>query len=307
MRICDFNIDTDRFDLTAPHCIVMLRPWINVGNVGHIVLKRLSRVYGARKIGQLEKPSKFYDYTRYRPQIQIVNGERRFRLPNTDLLAASTPKGHDLLLLRLLEPHSWAEDFNDSVIETMRSLDVERYILVGSMYDSVPHSRPLKITGSAKGWKPPDNFIQKVRLGSSSYQGPTSIVSQLTERVRTEMQIQTLSMIVHLPMYLKVDEDYAGAARLLSILAELYQSPTDEMPEIAIGETQYRQIDTALADNHRLKELVARFEKEYDSEDERAATPSNIELTPEIERFLENVARHIDDDIEDESRSSGGM
>ena len=68
------------------------------------------------------------------------------------------------------------------------------------------------------------------------------MVSQLTELTRTQLGLETLSMIVHLPLYLKLDNDYVGAARILSVLAELYGLPMEQMPEIRMGETQYSQV-----------------------------------------------------------------
>ena len=306
VRVGDFQIETANAKLDEPHCIVMLRPWVNVGNVGHIVLNRMSRIYGAKKVGALAKPGKFYDFTRYRPQIYLTGGERRFRVPNSELLAARVDGGQDLLFLKLLEPHAWAEDFNESVLAIMTTLNVKRYVLLGSMYDSVPHSRPLKITGSARGWKPAGNALGGVHLSTSRYQGPTSMVSQLTERVRTELGLETLSMIVHLPLYLKLDDDYAGASKLLAVMADLYGAPTNQMPELAMGETQYSQVRQAMASNSRLKELVAKFESEYDAADDASSQGSSVELNPEVEQFLSDLSRQMDDSG-DEGRQSGGL
>ncbi len=290
LKIGDFQIDVDPSTFESPHCIVTLRPWINVGNVGRIAVNRLGRMYGAKKAGQLARPGKFYDHTRYRPRIRMKRGERTFRIPNTEITAARVPGGRDLLILKLLEPHAWAEDFNDSVLELLQAFSVERYVLVGSMYDSVPHTRPLKVTGSARGWEPPSQFKTGVRLGNSRYEGPTSMVSQLTEIARTQFDLETLSMIVHLPLYLKLDNDYVGAARVLSVLGELYGLPMDQMPEIRMGETQYSQVQISSSDNPRLAQLVARLELEYDAE-EAEPSEDEVELLPEVEEFLQDLSR----------------
>ena len=295
MKIGDFQIDVDPSVFDSPHCIVTLRPWINVGNVGRIAANRLGRMYGAKKVGQLARPGKFYDHTRYRPRIRMKRGERTFRIPNTEITAARVPGGRDLLIMKLLEPHAWAEDFNDSVLEVLQAFNVERYVLVGSMYDSVPHTRPLKVTGSARGWEPPAQFNTGVRLGTSRYEGPTSMVSQLTELARTQLDLETLSMIVHLPLYLKLDNDYVGSARVLSVLAELYGLPMDQMPEIRMGETQYSQVQISSSDNPRLAQLVARLELEYDAE-EAEPSEEEVELLPEVEEFLQDLSRGWEDD-----------
>ncbi len=303
MLIGDFRIDVDPSSLENPHCLVNLRPWVNVGDVGRIALNRIGRVFGAKKIGQLDRPSKFYDHTRYRPRIRLVQGERTFRIPNTEILAARVPGGQDLLIIKMLEPHSWADDFNDSILELLRQFNVGRYVLVGSMYDSVPHTRPLKVTGAARGWEPSSRFTDGVRLGRSRYQGPTSMTSQLTELARTDLGLETLSMIVHLPFYMKLDKDYVGTARVLSILADLYGIPKNEMPEILMGETQYSQVDTSGLDRMRLTQIIAQLELEYDSEETEepdASDEGGVELLPEVEEFLEDITRGWD---EEEPRS----
>ena len=71
--ISDFEINLPDPPLQGAHCIAMLKPWINVGNVGQIVQRRLGRMYAAERVGQLERPGKFYDFTRYRPEIRLQN------------------------------------------------------------------------------------------------------------------------------------------------------------------------------------------------------------------------------------------
>ncbi len=292
MKLGHFEVQVPDPPLRSPHCIVMLRPWVNVGNVGENVLSRLAMVHSAFPAGKLDRPGTFYDYTRYRPEIRLVNDERTVMVPNTNVLVARRERQPDLVLLYMLEPHAHAEDFNDSVVEVLKKLGVTRYVLVGGMYDSVPHSRPLLVTGSARGWEPPPDF-GGVRLSRSSYQGPTSMTSQLSERVRTELGLETLSMIVHLPMYLKLDDDYAGAARVLKVLSAIYSLPS-EIPEYEMGAKQYAQVSPAMAANPQLQEMVVAFEKEYDEQRAQESKEPDAKLSPEIEQFLKDVEKKID-------------
>ncbi len=312
MRIGDFEIEMPDPPLQDPHCVVILKPWINVGNVGKIVLRRLGRIYRAERIGMLDRPSKFYDFTRYRPEIRMRGDVRSVRVPNTRVSYARRTGTNDLVLLELLEPHSFAEDFNDSVVELVKSLGVTRYIQIGGMYDSVPHSRQLSVTGSARGWEPPAGFGD-VRLGGSRYQGPTSMTSQISERIFSDLKLETLSLMVHLPLYLKLDDDYAGSARVLKILAELYGFST-VLPEVEMGEKQYDQVSPAMTDNPALKEMVERFERETDTDvpSERGpgsggtSSEGGISLSPEIEQFLSDVAESDAGSDEDEPESQRG-
>jgi len=296
MLIKDFEIYNSEFNITNPHCIVILKPWINVGNVGQIVIKRLFKEFVGVKIGKLNKPSKFYDYTRFRPTVYLdsKSGDRKFKIPNTELSLINA-SGQDILLLQLLEPHSFGEDFNDSIIELLEYFKVSRYIQLGGMYDSVPHTRELIVTGSANNWDP--KLTQNISFRRSNYEGPTSIVSQIIERIKKILTIETMSLMVHLPLYLKLDDDFAGASRLLKVISEIYKID-NKFSEYNLGKNQYEQVTPALSDNNELRNMIQRFEKEFDSRNDviNLDYDSEISLLPEVEQFLNDISNN--DDLE---------
>ncbi|MFW6195590.1 MAG: PAC2 family protein [Chloroflexota bacterium] len=287
MNVGWFDIELPDPPLRSPHALVMLRPWINVGNVGSVVLSRIGNLYGAEEIGRLSRPGRFYDFTRYRPEMKWVEGEREITTPNTVVQVARRAEPPDLVLLHLLEPHVHTEDFNESVLEVLGQLGVSHYITVGGMYDSVPHSRPLIVTGAARGWaEEPD--LGNVALARSSYEGPTSAVGGISVEA-AKQGIATLTVMVHLPMYLQLDNDYAGAARALEALSPLYGFSYENLPEVELGRQQYSQVTPAMSNNPRLAEMVNRFEDEYDNRETQDEAPPSVELSPEIERFLNEI------------------
>jgi hypothetical protein len=285
MEIGWFDFDPPEVPLRDPHAIVMLRPWINVGNVGTIVLSRLASIYQAEEVATLRRPGHFYDFTRYRPEMKWVDGEREITSPTSKIEIVRRDEAPDLVLVHLLEPHSNSEDFNESVLEMLEALGVTTYITVGGMYDSVPHSRPLLVTGSSRGWEVEPN-LGGVTLSRSRYEGPTSATNGIGVGA-TARGLATLTVMVHLPMYLQLDNDYAGAARALEALAPLYDFKDVKLPEVELGEQQYSQVTPAMTNNPRLAEMVKRFEDEYDSNGDE--TPPSVELSAEIEAFLEEV------------------
>jgi len=285
MEIGWFDFDPPEVPLRDPHAIVMLRPWINVGNVGTIVLSRLASIYRAEEVATLLRPGHFYDFTRYRPEMKWVDGEREITSPTSKIEIVRRDEAPDLVLVHLLEPHSNSEDFNESVLEMLEALGVTTYITVGGMYDSVPHSRPLLVTGSSRGWEVEPN-LGGVTLSRSRYEGPTSATNGIGVGA-TARGLATLTVMVHLPMYLQLDNDYAGAARALEALAPLYDFKDVKLPEVELGEQQYSQVTPAMTNNPRLAEMVKRFEDEYDSNGDE--TPPSVELSAEIEAFLEEV------------------
>ena len=292
MRVSDFEIKNLKNPLRNPHCIATLAPWINVGNVGKNVVRRLSEMYSIDRIGDLLNPSNFYDFTRYRPEIFVKAGLKSTKIPNTNVSLIKDFPDRDLVIIEILEPHALAEKFNDSLLILFEQLKIERYILLGSMYDSVPHTRPLTVTGSAKGWDGPSPA--DVKISESSYVGPTSSISQIGERVQRELKIETLSLIVHLPLYLKIDDDYFGAAKLLSVLSSLYGF-SNNLPELGMGEKQYSQVDSAISANPSLKSMIKKFEENYDKNSVHTEIKSP-DLSPDIEQFLKDVARKPNND-----------
>jgi len=226
MRIGAFELNEPIPELKEPHVLATLRPWIDVNSVGSLTLDGLEAQFGAKELAKLAKPGNFFDFTRYRPTIYFEGGIRQVKIPNTVLSYAKREKGNDFLFLRMLEPHSLGEDYVDSVLQVLKALKVKRYCLLGSMYDSVPHTKPLLVSGRASG-RDAEQDLKKVGVQSSHYQGPTTITYLITQKA-PEIGMETITFIVSLPQYVNVDEDYLGKVRLLEILNLLYDIPIDK-------------------------------------------------------------------------------
>ena len=105
----------------------MIRPWVDVGSVGTLTLNRLERFMGSKELGKLHRPGTFFDFTRYRPNMRLVDGVRQVKIPNSTIRYATTENGPDYIFLHLLEPHSNGEDYTDSILEVVRYFGVKRY------------------------------------------------------------------------------------------------------------------------------------------------------------------------------------
>jgi len=280
-------LNIEEFELNIPvssyknsHFISILRPWINVGNVGHNSISRLVKIFNLEEIGRLKKPSKYYDMTRYRPELLNENGERKIRVPNTVVFGNKNQSDENIFLLYLLEPHNFAEDFNLAIIDLIKNLNGKRYISIGGMFDSVPHTKPLPVTGSYKGWIPPEPLNETLK-NKSNYTGPTSMTSQLSKLLNDELSIEILSLMVHIPLYVKLDDDFLATSRLLESLSYIYKFSKD-FPERKKGENQYIEMHKNLQNNPQVNEMIKQFEIEASKKDE-------IDLPPEIENFLKDL------------------
>ena len=102
MQIGAFELNEPLPELREPHVFAMVRPWVDVGSVGTLTLNRLERFMGSKELGRLSRPGTFFDFTRYRPNMRLVDGKREVKIPNSIIRYAQTENGHDFLFFHLL-------------------------------------------------------------------------------------------------------------------------------------------------------------------------------------------------------------
>ena len=291
MKLGAFDLIDPLPELKDPHVIALLRPWIDVGSVGTIALTKLERYFGAKELGRLTRPGNFYDFTRYRPIMRTVKGKRVLNIPNTVINYAIREEPPDLLFFHLLEPQSFGEDYTDAILDVVDKLGVKQYVRIGGMYDAVPHTRPLLVTGSTEG-ESAKKFSSALQLRPSSYQGPTSIVNLVAEGVSSR-SIEAVSIMVHLPQYVQLEEDYSGAARLLDVLCSVYELSKD-LADPDRGRRQYREVNNEVVRNKGLKALIDRLEVHYDSRSSTKEADESTKLSPEVEKFLKEMGERFE-------------
>lgn len=283
MRIGAFEVEEPIPELNDPYLFAILRPWIDVNNVGSLVLNELETQYGAKELARLAKPGHFFDFTRYRPTLYYEEGIRRVSIPNMTLRYAKREGGNDLLFLHLLEPHALSEVYVDSVLRLLKTLKVKKYILLGSMYDAVPHTRPLIINGGAIG-RETQLDLKKSEAQPSYYQGPTSITTLITQRA-PELGTETIWFIVSLPQYVILEQDYLGKVRLMEILNLLYNIPIDKK-DFEKATEQRNIINQKVEKTPELKNILPQLETLYEVRIKREQGEIRPKLSPEIEEIL---------------------
>jgi len=285
MKVRSFSLAEPLPKLKNTQAIAILEPWINVNNVGDMVLAELINWSGAKKLGELTKPGEFYDFTRYRPTLHFEKGIRKIRISNSKIYYAKQKKGSDFLFLRLLEPHSRGEEYVESILELLKVFKVKRYCLFGSMYAPVPHTRPLIVSGGAVT-EEGQELLEKMKVQVSDYEGPTTIVFLVNQLGLVKLGIDTMYFVVSLPQYFRLEKDFAGKIRLMEILNFLYNVPvSDEDKKKA--KQQLTKIDKMVGEKAGLKDIVNKLENFYDEQEKRRRVP----LPPEIERTLRELER----------------
>ena len=294
MRIGAFEVSDPVPEMSDSCAIVMLRPWVDVGRVGTLALNGLEKHTGAKELGRLARPGTFFDFTRYRPRTRNVGGRRVFTTPNSVAhYAHHDETDRDFIFLHLREPHAMGEDYTDAIVTFLRHFGVTEYCRIGGMYDSVPHTRPILVTGTlsedhaqtAKGIVSPSR---------SAYQGPTSIINLVTE-VFNEMGIANSSLMAHLPQYVQLDEDHMGASRLLEVLCAVYGFPKS-LADPSRGRRQYLDINKAVESNNEVKSMISQLESYYDRVLSAEEPEEGVQFSSDVERFLTEMSERLDED-----------
>lgn len=286
MRLGGFELGEFVPDLEEPHALAILRPWVDVGSVGTLTLSWLEACLRAEELGRLARPGNFFDFTRYRPTIYFREGKREVTIPNTFVNYSKRESGSDFLFLHLLEPHMLGETYVDSVLRLLVKFGVKRYCLIGSMYDMVPHTKPLIVSGGAVG-AGAQRDLERAGVQASDYEGPTTIAFLISQRA-PELGIEAASLIVHLPQYAQLDEDYMGKVRLMEVLCSMYGLSLDEA-DAEQAERQRRQISLAVAKEPELESIVTQLEAYYEARTEKKIEEEMPRLSPEIEKFLREI------------------
>ena len=279
--------------LRNPHAIAVLRPWTDAGNSATLALSWLESLFSAEQLCKISKPGMFFDFTRYRPMARYHLGSREMIIPNTIVTCAKREQEPDFVFISMLEPNMFAELYISSMVKLLQTLGVRRYTLLGSMYDMVPHTRPLLVTGGATGEKAAAD-LKITGITSSAYEGPTTICSLISQNA-VKLGIETINIMVRLPQYSQLEKDYTGQVRLLSVLNDLYGIPLDEAI-LRRAEQQIKDIDVEVNRSRKLKEVVTHLETFYDAQSATKIKKETPPLSPEVENFLKEMENRFKQD-----------
>jgi len=291
VRIGGFELIDPVPELNEPYVLAALRPWIDVNNVGSLVLRELENQFTAFELGKLARPGRFYDFTRYRPEINIEGGIHDMTIPNTTIYYARRQGQNDLLFLNLLEPHANADIYVDSVVKLLTTLKTSKYVLLGSMYDIVPHTRPLLVSGYGMG----ERALQDVRMAGAmpiTYHGPSTFANLITKKA-AESGIDATVFIVSLPQYVVMEEDHVGKVRLLEVLNMLYNIPIDK-EDFEKALRQRDLISEKLKDSPEITDILAQLENTYDMRIQAMQKEGIFQLGSDMEEmFWKTMEKNI--------------
>jgi len=274
----------DRPQLRQPVLIAAFEGWNDAADAASTAVRYLRDRWSAQPFATIDHED-FYDFTATRPQVRLVNGlTRRIDWPEAALSWATLPgTSRDVVVLLGHEPKLKWRTFTEEIVALATDLNVELIVILGALLADVPHSRPVRVTGTAADAE----LVRRLGLGRSTYEGPTGIVGVLHEAF-SKSHLPSASLWAAVPHYVAATPSPKASLALVERAIDLL-STTVDLDELAIAAADYeRQVNEVVAADDDVVAYVRRLESSTDDDDAVAdmETVSGDALVAELERYL---------------------
>lgn len=277
-----------RPELRSPVLIAAFEGWNDAGDSASNAARYLADAWSAEPFASID-PEDFYDFSSTRPQVRLVEGfTRQIDWPSNALASAAVPgRDRDVVFLQGVEPQLKWRTFCSMITGMAQDLGVELVVSLGALLADVPHSRPVRITGTAAD----DELVNRLNLTRSRYEGPTGIVGVLHDAFRGA-SIPSASLWAAVPHYVAGTPSPKATLALVTRAADLLGANV-ETTDLEIASAAYeRQVTDVVEGDEDVADYVRRLEEAADSgEDDEAELPSGDALAAEVERFLRDHPR----------------
>jgi len=265
--------------------LIAFSGWADAAEGATSAVKFLKRKLKAQKFAEFD-PEEFYDFTQTRPTTtRTRDGKRHIHWPANEFFHLDNPDtGAGLMIFMGVEPNLRWRTYSQGIARLAHEQGVETVIHIGALLDAVPHTRPVKLSGTATR---PDlsEFLEGREIRSSNYQGPTGISSSVMDAC-VKQGLGYSSIWGHTPHYLQAAPNYRVAYSLLQPLTRLLRLPL-ELEELRGAASKFDdEVARAVQADEQIGSYVAKLEGQYD---EKAAESNSLdpeELLRDVERFL---------------------
>lgn len=261
--------------------VVAFQGWSDAGESATSAIAYLHELWGAKVFASID-PEDFFDFQAHRPLVRInEEGIREITWPRTEFAHASVPGAErDVVLLSGIEPSMRWPTFCDLVLDVARTSGVELLVALGALLAGRPHTRPIRVTGSAST---PD-LASRFGLATPRYEGPTGIAGVVIDVCRRN-ELDAVTLWSWVPHYLQGSPSPAASLALLQRLATLLDLSIDLSDLEQRARAHDTRVNEAVSSDPNIMATVEELERQADAED-LDEIPSGEELAAEVERFL---------------------
>ena len=246
-------------ELHRPALIAAFQGWNDAADAATDAVRWLDRTAGAVPCASLD-PEEYLDFQAARPTAELIDGVlRTVQWPELSFTAAKMTAGRDLVLLLGIEPNLRWRAFCDDVVDVARRTGCELVVTLGALLGDSPHSRPMRVTGSATD----EALSARLGMHRSRYEGPTGIVGVLHDTAR-RLDFASASIWAPVPHYVASPPNPKATRALLEKLAALLDLDFDLTDLDIAGAAWERSVAEVVASDADVSSYVARLEARYD-------------------------------------------
>jgi proteasome assembly chaperone (PAC2) family protein len=277
-------------DLNEPVLVISLEGWIDAGlGASNAIGTMLDTIY--TEVLATFDTEYFIDQRARRPIARIVDGvTTELTWPEIQLRFGRDGDGADILFLVGPEPDFHWSDFVDVVTDAAGRFDVRLVVGLGAFPAPTPHTRPVRIIGTAPATSA--NLLARVGTVSGELEVPAGISSAL-ELGFSEVDMEIVTLWARVPHYVASMPYPQASAALIDGLASIAGLTLDAGSLRASAEEARQRVDDLITNNPDHTTMVAQLEEAADEVEGISLSdelPSGEELAAELEKFLRGEA-----------------
>jgi predicted ATP-grasp superfamily ATP-dependent carboligase len=273
-------------ELHEPVLVVALEGWIDAGLGAGSAMAALLDSMPTQLLATFDTEF-FIDQRARRPVVRIVDGiTTELTWPEIQVRYGSDGDGADVLLLVGPEPDFHWSDFIDLITEVADRYDVRLVIGLGAFPAPTPHTRPVRVIGTAPA--PYAYLLEAVGTVHGEIEVPAGIMTAL-EMGFAETETPVMSLWARVPHYVASMPYPQAAAALLDALASVAGLTIDAGGLRAAADEARQRVDDLVVNNPEHASMVRNLEASADQTEGHSLgdeLPSGEELAAELEKFL---------------------
>ncbi|NNN07716.1 MAG: PAC2 family protein [Acidimicrobiaceae bacterium] len=277
-------------ELNEPVLVYALEGWIDAGLGAGTAISTLLTSIPTETLATFDTEY-FIDQRARRPIARIVDGvTTELTWPEIQLRYGRDGDGADMIFLLGPEPDFHWSDFVEAVTDAALRFDVRLVVGLGSFPAPTPHTRPVRVIGTAP--EASANLLPLVGTVSGELEVPAGISSAL-ELGFAEVDVDVITLWARVPHYVASMPYPQAAASLIEGLARIAGLTLDASPLRAAADEARLRVDDLVTNNPDHTSMVEQLEEVTDENEGNSLgdeVPSGDELAAELEKFLRGEA-----------------
>jgi proteasome assembly chaperone (PAC2) family protein len=277
-------------ELNEPVLVICLEGWIDAGLGANLAIGAVLSTITTEVLATFDTEY-FIDQRARRPIARIVDGvTTELTWPEIQLRYGRDGDGADIIFLVGPEPDFHWSDFVDVVTDAAGRFDVRLVVGLGAFPAPTPHTRPVRIIGTAP--EASAHLLPLVGTVTGELEVPAGINSAL-ELGFAEVDMDIITLWARVPHYVASMPYPQAATALIDGLASISGLTLDASPLRASADEARQRVDDLITNNPEHTNMVEQLEEAADETEGTSLgleLPSGDELAAELERFLRGEA-----------------